>query len=383
MKKLIFLFALFMGGMLTAMAGGHGSQFGEKVKLTSKILNEDRMVMVYTPDSYTLSNQDYPVMYLLDGESHFFHASGIVQFLSSQGLMPEMIVVAIKNVDRTRDFSPTTVDKWPNTGGAEKFMSFISDELIPKINEKYRTHEYKVLVGHSFGGEFATYALLNRPDVFNGYIAISPYMMYDNNFMIGETKAKLQASYDENVTFFMTVGDEPDYYATLDEFQSIVESKSPENFQLKYKKFSHDDHGSVTHISIYKGLKYIYDGWKLNKEQFKEGLAAIDDHYEMLSEKFGYAVNTPEMTINQLGYWYLGNEDMKNALKVFKANIKRYPESANVYDSYAEALENNNQFAEAEKYYGKAVKLAEMSHHVNLEIYQKNLARMQEKMASM
>ena len=375
--------ALFMGGMLTAMAGGHGPQFGEKVKLNSKVLDEERVVMVYTPESYTLTNQDYPVMYLLDGESHFFHASGIVQFLSAQGMMPEMIVVAIKNVDRTRDFSPTTVEKWPNTGGAGNFMSFISDELIPKIDEKYRTHDYKVLVGHSFGGEFATYALLNRPDVFNGYIAISPYMMYDDNFMIKEAKAKMQASYKNDISFFMTIGDEPDYYATLDNFESIVNSKSPGNFNFTYVKFENDDHGSVAHKSIYAGLEYIYDGWKLSKGEFKEGLAAIDDHYELLSEKFGYAVNTPELTINKLGYWYLGNEDMEKALKVFKENIKRYPESANVYDSYAEALENDDQFAEAEKYYGKAVKLAEMSHHVNLELYQKNLARMQEKLASM
>ena len=128
-------------------------------------------------------------------------------------------------------------------------------------------------------------------------------------------------------------------------------------------------------------MESIYSEWKLPKEIYAEGLASIDKHYAYLSEKYGYAVSTPEMTINMLGYNYLTKKEIDKAIKVFKENVARYPKSANVYDSLGEAFENNNQFAEAEKNYQKAVDIAKPQGQQNLEVFEKNLKRMQEKLA--
>ena len=308
MKKIILITALLLGSLIVVQAGDNWYAIGETISFKSTILDEERTIIVYTPATYNLSENSYPVMYLLDGGTHFHHATGIAQFLAANGIMPEMIVVAVKNVDRTRDFSPTHVDERPTTGGAEKFMGYLKEELMPFMNNNYRTLPYEILVGHSFGGEFATYVLLNYPDVFNAYIAISPYMMYDNNFIIGETEKNLKSSYQKEIQFYMTVGDEPDYFATLDEFEEIVESKAPENFKFTYTKFEKDNHGSVPHLSIYYGLESIYRRWKLPKDIFVKGIASIDRHYASLSEKYGYKIVTPEMTINQLGYYYLNKK---------------------------------------------------------------------------
>ena len=59
---------------------------GEKVTIQSKVLGEERIMIVYLPASYDITDMEYPVMYLLDGGYHFHHTTGIVQFLSSQGL---------------------------------------------------------------------------------------------------------------------------------------------------------------------------------------------------------------------------------------------------------------------------------------------------------
>jgi Flp pilus assembly protein TadD len=82
-----------------------------------------------------------------------------------------------------------------------------------------------------------------------------------------------------------------------------------------------------------------------------------------------------------LGYNYLNDKKIDEAIKVFKENVERFPNSANVYDSLGEAYENNNQFAEAEKNYKKAVELAKPQNHQNLGIYKKNLKRMEERLA--
>lgn len=379
MKKLILVLAVFIGSQFVLSAGGQDYTIGEKVSFYSKVLNEERSVIVYTPNSYGLTDQRYPVMYLLDGGAHFHHATGIVQFLSAQGLMPEIIVVAVMNVDRTRDFSPTHIDERPNTGGAEKFMSFMSDELLPFIERNYKTEPYEILVGHSFGGTFATYALLNQPEVFDAYIAISPFMMYDDGFVVKEAKSKLKSNYLSNVQFFMTVGDEPGYFETLAEFENIVENKSPKGFKFTYVKMPNENHGSIPHLSIYRGLESIYSDWKLPKEEFKEGLASVDKHYASLSQNYGYEIATPEYTINALGYYFLNEKEMKKAIKVFRENVKRFPKSANVYDSLGEAFENDNQLAEAKENYSIAFELASKKDHPNLNVYEKNLNRVKEK----
>ena len=186
--------------------------------------------------TYGFSDQDYPVLYLLDGGTHFHHASGIVQFLAGQGLMPEMIVVAVINVDRTRDFSPTHVEERPTTGGAGKFISFMEEELMTFVDRNYRTSPFDILVGHSFGGTFATYALLEKPDLFNAYIAISPYMMYDNDYVVREAHTKLKSKYKNDLQFYMTVGDEPNYFEALTLFENLVNEKSPKGLKLTYTK---------------------------------------------------------------------------------------------------------------------------------------------------
>jgi len=290
-----------------------------------------------------------------------------------------MLVVAIVNVDRNRDFSPTELSQRPTSGGAKKFMNFISDELFPFVERNYRTKSFNVLMGHSLGGTFATYVLLNKPELFKGYISISPYLMYNNNFLVRETESKLKLKYTDGTVYYMTVGNEPNYFEALDYFAKTIRTKSPKGLGFEYTQMLEDDHGSVPHLSIYNGLLFIYSDWKLDPEVFKEGMAAIDKHYKKVSKKYDYEIAAPENTINQLGYTYLANNDFDDAIIVFKENVERFPKSANVYDSLGEAYEKNGQLDLAKENYSKAVKIAIKKEHPNLNIYKKNLERVQEK----
>ena len=63
---------------------------------------------MYLPDSYydsTLKATDYPVVYLLDGETNFNYFSTLMEKLA-QGIpnVPEMIVIGIENTQRERGF---------------------------------------------------------------------------------------------------------------------------------------------------------------------------------------------------------------------------------------------------------------------------------------
>jgi enterochelin esterase-like enzyme len=70
---------------------------GEQVMLHSQVLQEDRPLMVYLPESYSVSTFRYPVLFLLDAEGDFLHTVGIVEFLSGTDQIPEVILVGIPN----------------------------------------------------------------------------------------------------------------------------------------------------------------------------------------------------------------------------------------------------------------------------------------------
>jgi predicted alpha/beta superfamily hydrolase len=72
----------------------------------------------------------YPVLYLLDGIGISAMELLSCIILSGNRLAPEMIVVGVGNVDRNRDMSHVPAPDLPTSGGADKFLSFIGDELI-------------------------------------------------------------------------------------------------------------------------------------------------------------------------------------------------------------------------------------------------------------
>jgi len=135
---------------------------GKIDSIYSKILGEERKIWVYVPASDDLySELSYPVVYLLDGDAHFFSVMGIIQQLSEVNMnmvLPRMILIGITNTDRPRDLTPshvTTDGEIPDSnffttsGGSEKFTSFIEKELIPFVDSSYSASPYRILIGHS------------------------------------------------------------------------------------------------------------------------------------------------------------------------------------------------------------------------------------------
>ncbi len=270
------------------------------------------------------------------------------------------------------------MDNIPTSGGAKKFLGFLSEELVPYLDENYRTAGFNILLGHSFGGTFIGYTLLAKPKLFDAYLAVSPAMMYADNYVVNEASAKLKPFKDTKY-FYMTVGNEDRYFEALEEYASIMKEKAGESVEFKYVKMLEEDHGTTPYITVFSGLKFIFAGWQLPRELLQEDLETIDSHYIQISLRYGIEVQTPELVINALGYRYLQAEDKDKAIATFKTNVERYPGSANVYDSLGEAFENNGELEQAANSYHKAVSLGEKNGDVNLPVYKTNLERVSKK----
>ncbi len=354
---------------------------GERVKFQSKILQEERTFLIYRPANYNYSQSRYPVLYILDGNAHFHHVTGITRYLSQIRSIPRMMVVAIPNTNRDRDLLPTKMAHVRNSGGGDNFLKFIETELIPFVDNNYRTYPYRILVGHSFGGLFAVYTLLTKPKLFEAYIAVSPSLHWDNLLVLKKAMKLFKSKLSLKKFLYMTMGNETrDMLLSIKNFSKILREKAPRNLKWHYEYMKKEDHGSTPHRSIYNGLETLYPGWRLPQKSFMAGLKSIQKHYKGLSKKYGYHIPVPEYELNRLGYSLLSRKEMGKAVDIFKNNVELYPGSPNVYDSLGEAYEAANQLEEAKKNYEIACKKANEIAYPQNEIFKIHLLRVMKKM---
>ena len=384
-RNLLFATVSFLC-LLTSVAMGQNPY---RVTIKSEVLGEERVALVRTPDGYERGDQRYPVLYMTDGNAHIDHTWSTIEFLARNNRMPQLIIVAITNTDRTRDLTPTRASienpngqpiQFPTSGGADKFLKFIETELIPKIESSYRVQPYRIFAGHSFGGLFALHVFLAKPEIFNAYIAVSPSMAWDNHFLSRRAEEFFKDRKELNRTLFFTLANEGgDTRVGFDRFREILSKQKAKNFEWGSMLMEDEDHGSVVMRSHYFGLRKIFDGWLIAANPSGDGtpigVAAVEDHYKKLSAKFGFTVLPPELFLNNMGYQLMGAGKMDEAIAVFKTNVERYPNSANVYDSLAEAYEKSGKIEIAKPNYEKAVRLGQQNNDPNLQIYKTNFDR--------
>ncbi|MEE8191556.1 MAG: alpha/beta hydrolase-fold protein [Gemmatimonadales bacterium] len=358
---------------------------GETHTITSNVLGEERRLIVGLPQGYEGGSQRYPVMYLLDGDGHFLHTTGIIQFLAAQGYMPPMIVVAIPNTDRTRDLTPTPgeegAERMPTAGGADHFLSFMADELIPWVNDNYRTADYSVLVGHSFGGLFAAYALLTRPEAFNAYVSISPSLWWNDRSMVELASTTIEEQPWSGRYLYMTMGNEGgDMLPAAAGLASVFKASAPDGFAWEFVWMDDETHGSIPHKSTYDALEWVFADFRVPGDLTALGVNGLKQHFATISEKY-YPLDVPENLINRLGYQYMGRGNTEAAIEAFKSNVAMYPTSANVYDSLGDGYDAAGEDQMAMESYEKAYRMAQDTNHPALATYQSNYERMTQKLA--
>ena len=343
---------------------------GQKHVIHSKILSEDRGYQIYLPESYQwATDRRYPVLFVLDGESNFLHTVGSTSFLSSEGELPELIVVAITSTVRIRDFTQTDWSShWIGGGGAKNFKNFLSKELIPQVEKNFRTNGFRILSGHSASGQFVLYVLTDQPSLFNAYFAISPSLDWDNNL----PQRSLEESFikTDSLKTFLYFAWSDDFGGALADDQKLLETlktKSPRGFRYIGKGFPNETHGSITLLAQINALRELYKGYRLHNDLLGKGLGFVEKHFQDVSKVVGYTIPVPEDIMNNFAYEELNKGNIQEAIKLFKQNIKQNPNSANAFDSMTDAYEKAGMWNEAMASIEKAVELATKFNNPNRE----------------
>ncbi|MEH6538248.1 MAG: alpha/beta hydrolase-fold protein [Psychroserpens sp.] len=332
-------------------------EIGNRLQIASEFMDEKREFQVYLPPTYYFNDKnDYPVVYLLDGDYNFHYVTGLIELMSNvSGKMPECIVVGITDKGASKYRKNCTPNQIKGRdGNAENYIKFIDNELKPLIKSKYRTADYNIIIGHSIGGLFVTNFLLKKPDAFNAFIAIDPALWLGEFEIINRADSIYESKDSLSSLFYISSSNARGM--GIDKYITVLEKQFSDNKNWKYFNLENENHNSVGLPTIKKSFEDIFINWSISEKQFKsfKGANEVIDHYRELSKTYSFIVSIHPYFLGNIIYYYF-NLDNKEDLLVLENGIKEhFPSSLEEFynqlalnyfeiKEYQKAIENYNK----------------------------------------
>ena len=251
--------------------------------------------MVYTPSNYDWrTNEYFNVIYVFDSQNREFfdYTSSIISFLTDGN--KSFIVVGISSpynekldYSRNNDLLPVleTEDSKNRygkySGNANNFLGYVASEVMPYINSNYRTLNHNLVVGHSLGASFILYSLLEKPNLFENYISISPNFAYDEDKLSKELINFDYTKIKKSTFIYLSNADEgieywKEWKPARDKVYSFFkDTLKDKNFTVKISEFPNNNHWSTFPPSLNSALKFYFKNIQkkqedeLSKEEFE------------------------------------------------------------------------------------------------------------------
>lgn len=155
--------------------------------LPTGVLPYAHEVLVYTPPAYQSDGaRRYPTVVFMDGRDYveFAHVPAVLDSLIVRGQIEPVVAVFVDPPNRHGSASPNRTTEY---GLNDDFVAFLSDELVPFVDARYRTRRdptARLIVGDSYGGLIVTYVAFRRPDVFGLGYSQSGYHSFQDDRMV-------------------------------------------------------------------------------------------------------------------------------------------------------------------------------------------------------
>ncbi|MGN6391933.1 MAG: alpha/beta hydrolase [Gemmatimonadales bacterium] len=225
--------------------------------VASRALGETRLVNVHVPSTYlTSTSSKFPVLYMPDGgvDEDFPHVVHTVDSLAALGRIRPVIVVGIPNTERRRDLTgPTSVvsDRTiaPHVGGSAAFRRFITDDLIPRVQQRYRATHERGLVGESLAGLFVVETFLESPASFDHYVALDPSLWWNRGALVDGAPARLATMDRRPRTLYLASSNVEDIAQPTARLAELIRAQPPKALVWTYVP-----RPDLTHMTIFRAV---------------------------------------------------------------------------------------------------------------------------------
>jgi uncharacterized protein len=219
-------------------------------------------IKVGLPVNYNPAIEKYAAIYVLDGKEIFDFVANKCKEISDKHAAKNVIVVSIGyGRNRSIDYTPTKMSSI--TGGGPQFLSFIETQLIPAIEQNYNadtSRSSRVILGHSYGGLFGTYAFTVNNKLFGNYILLSPSLWFDNMVSLQLEKDNRGNNKERKQLVFMGIGESEEKVRMLAPFEAFYQTLLENYPTIKLEKNleKNQNHMGSRNPNIVKGLNYYF-----------------------------------------------------------------------------------------------------------------------------
>lgn len=228
-------------------------------------------LFIHLPESYAKEpNKRYPVVFVTDGYWDFMKIVAVGGALTYDKYAPEYISVGMayagENLDygdlRRWELSPVKFGSPDDASGhAKDFLDTIEKVFIPLVDKEYRTDpKQRVLGGASLGGLFTLYSMFTKPELFNGYVAVTPAVAVGDGWLLKYEEEFAKAGKSVNARLYMTVGGNEsagyvDYVQRMN--QRFVTRKDPK-LAYEFRVIDGERHAGMQLESYNRGIRFVF-----------------------------------------------------------------------------------------------------------------------------
>jgi predicted alpha/beta superfamily hydrolase len=250
---------------------------GTEVRVVhSDLTGKDHELIIGLPPSFAKEpTRQYPVLYLLDGQWDFALLNTLSGGLRYDQVMPEMLIVGLSYAGTEPDYDALRADDYTPTkakdhqgkvlgGGGGRFLEFLEMNVMPLAEREYRGDPTKrILSGSSYGGLFTLFALLEKPELFQAYVSISPAVGWDDHYLAKREKEfhKTHSKLDRRV--WLSIGDSewPGFVADAKAFIRQFEASRYSGMTLKSQTIVGERHAGVKPEAYNRAMRFVSEPW--------------------------------------------------------------------------------------------------------------------------
>lgn len=250
----------------TAAPAPQALAIGETFTIDSRVLGETRRINVFVPTIYGEAiDAPLPVLYMPDGgmSEDFLHVAGLVQVSVSNGSMRPFMLVGIENTERRRDMTGPTTNAEdlaiaPRVGGSAAFRRFLADELVPAVEQRYRTTDERAIVGESLAGLFVLETFFLAPELFDSYVALDPSLWWADEELLASAQARLAERSLAGKAVFLASSREPELSALASRLADVLAAHAPAGLVVHHERLTDETHGTLYHPAALRAFRTLF-----------------------------------------------------------------------------------------------------------------------------
>ena len=259
--------------------------------ISSKIMGRDFQLYISFPTGYSVKDTTkYPVLYILDGMHCYPVFKSVRESMDIDKELEDVIIVGIGSgldyvswqFNRSHEYTPSQdtakdrqfekviaeisnldynlVKGTLKSGGGELFLKCLTTEIIPFIDTHYKTTKDRGIYGHSLGGLFCAWCLLNTKGVFNKYSINSPSLWWNKREVLKQAELFINKNETWDIPptkIFISVGDKEETKYE-EKFSELLEAKAYKNVSVTLQQFPGENHNSARAVSLKRTLSVLY-----------------------------------------------------------------------------------------------------------------------------